>query len=316
MTPELLKERMSGIGGSDIGVILGLSTHATQLDVYLAKRGEDRPGKNEQAMYWGSVLEDVVAREYQLRTGRRIQRINQMLRHPAHEFAIANVDRAIVSPEIAGNVRWKGGRLTTDRILECKTANAFAADQWGPAGSDYVPESYLAQCQWYLGVTGASVADLAVLIGGSDYRIYSLARDDGLIADMIEMAANFWRRVQDGTAPDPQSVADAARKWPRHLAGKSLVVDVTIADACAELRTIAEQKKQIEAMEDVLKVQIMSAFGDAEEITHGGERLATWKNQSANRMDVARLKLELPDVAARFTTSSENRVFRLAKSKE
>lgn len=313
---QFLAERRSGIGGSDIGAILGLSPYRTPMDVFLDKRGETQPKGNEQAMYWGSVLEDVVAQEYQKRKARKVQRVNQMLAHPEHDFMIAHVDRAIIVPEIAGNVRWKAGRLTTNRILECKTANGFAADQWGDVGTDNVPDAYLLQCQWYLSITSAEVADLAVLIGGSDYRIYSLARDDGLIGDMIEEAAEFWKRVQEGVAPDPQSVAEAARKWPRHISGKSLIVDVTVAEACAELETIGQQKKQLEAREDELKTRVMSAFGDAEEVTYMGKKLATWKNQTANRVDTTRLRNELPDIAAQFTTSSESRVFRLIKQKE
>ncbi len=313
---QWLAERRKGIGGSDIGAILGLSPHRTPMDVFLDKRGETQPNGNEQAMYWGTVLEDVVAHEYQKRTDRKVQRVNKILAHPEHDFMLANIDRAIIVPEIAGNVRWKDGRLTTDRILECKTANGFAADQWGEIGSDNVPDAYLLQCQWYMGITRADVADLAVLIGGSDYRIYSITRDDGLIGDMIEAAAEFWKRVQEGVSPDPQSVADAARKWPRHIAGKSLIVDVTVAEACAELKTIGQQKKQLEDREDELKTQVMSAFGDAEEINYMGKKLATWKNQTANRVDTTRLKKEMPDIAAQFTTSSESRVFRLTKSKE
>lgn len=313
---EWLQARRRGIGGSDIGAILGLSKFKTPMDVFLDKTGQITDEASGEHLYWGTVLEDVVAHEYQKRTERKIQRVNQMLAHPEHDFMLANIDRAIIVPEIAGNVRWKDGRLTTDRILECKTANGFAADQWGDVGTDNVPDAYLLQCQWYLGITRADVADLAVLIGGSDYRIYSITRDDSLIGDMIEAAAEFWKRVQEGVAPDPQSVAEAARKWPRHIAGKSLIVDVTVAEACAELETIGQQKKQLEAREDELKTHVMSAFGDAEEITYMGKKLATWKNQTANRVDTTRLKKEMPDIAAQFTTSSESRVFRLTKSKE
>jgi putative phage-type endonuclease len=284
------------------------------MDVFLDKRGEDIKTGNEEAMYWGSVLEEVVANEYQKRTERKVQRVNQMLAHPEHDFMLANIDRAIIAPEIAGNVRWRDGRLTTNRILECKTANGFAFDQWGDAGSDDVPDAYLLQCQWYLCVTRAEVADLAVLIGGSDYRIYSIVRDDALIDDMTEAADRFWKRVQEGIAPDPQSVAESARKWPRHIAGKSLIVDVTTAEACAELSKIGAEKKALESKEDELKTQVMKAFGDAEEISHMGRRLATWKTQQANRLDTRRLKEELPDIAEKFTHVTWSRVFRLAKS--
>ena len=163
---DFLAARRTGIGGSDIGAILGLNHYRTPYDVFLDKTVPDaRPDTAGEAAYWGTTLETVVAREYQRRTGRKVQRVNHLLRHPDHDFAIANIDRAIINPDISGTVRWKDGRLTTDSLLECKTANSFTAADWGDTGTDSVPYSYLCQCQWYLGVTGCQTAELAVLIG-------------------------------------------------------------------------------------------------------------------------------------------------------
>jgi len=190
----LTENRKTGIGGSDIAAILGLlglSQFHTPYDIFLEKTSADTPAQEESdAMYWGTILEDVVAAEYQKRTGNRVQRVKQLLRHKNHDFAIANIDRAIVNPEIAGTVRWKEkeGWLTTNRILECKTANGFMANEWGEAGTDYVPDAYLLQCQWYLAVTQTDIADLAVLIGGNDYRIFTIARDNSLIDGLLEEA--------------------------------------------------------------------------------------------------------------------------------
>lgn len=321
---DWLAARRTGIGGSDIAAILGLSPYRTPLDVYLDKRGElaEQAG-NEQAMYWGTVLEDVVATEYASRTGRRVQRVNTMLRHPEHAFMLANIDRAVINPDVAGTVRWKDGALTTDRILECKTANSFAASQWGEPGSDSVPDAYLLQVQWYMGITQASVADLAVLIGGSDYRIYSIARDDGLVADMIEAAADFWKRVQTGTPPDPQSADDARRLWPSHIAGKSVIVDVSVADDVAALADCKARIKTIDAEADAIETRILTAFGDAEEITHMGQRLATWKtNKASVRTDWKALvhhhwPVPPAELVEQFTTTQPGaRVLRLAKNKE
>lgn len=311
---EFLAQRRNGIGGSDIAAIVGLSPWRTPYDVWLDKRGEgEQLDPDTPALYWGTILEDVVAREYGVRSGRRIQRVNAQLVHPDHEFVTANIDRAVVNPEISGVVRWRDGRLSTDRILECKTANGFAAQMWGEAGTDAVPEYYLLQCMWYLGVTGAEVADLAVLIGGSDYRIYSIARDNELIADLYDAGAKFWSLVQSGTAPDPQSVSDAQRMWPRHIAGRSVIVDVDVASACRRLAQVKAEAKALEDEETRLKDVICCAFGDAEEITNGGVKLATWKAQSVSRLNVKALQAAHPDIAALFTDTTETRVLRLAK---
>jgi putative phage-type endonuclease len=70
---EWLAARRTGIGGSDIAAILGLSPWRTPLDVYRDKvDGAEQP--ETEAMRWGRLLEDVIAREYAVRAGVRIQR--------------------------------------------------------------------------------------------------------------------------------------------------------------------------------------------------------------------------------------------------
>lgn len=292
---EWLAARRTGIGGSDIGAILGLSPYRSPLDVYLDKRGETADADNgNEAMYWGTVLEDVVAREYAQRAGRKVQRINTMLRHPEHKFALANLDRAVINPQIAGTVRWRDGQLTTDRILECKTANARMADQWGEPGSDFVPDTYLLQVQWYMAVTSTQVADLAVLIGGSDYRTYTIARDDGLIADMLAEAEAFWKLVLAGTPPAPRSADDARRLWPQHIAAKKVVVGQDIAGACADLLSLKGERDEIDARIEAKQLQVMTAMGDAEVAEFEGFTLATWKTaKPSKRTDWKTLALGL-----------------------
>ncbi|MCM1513313.1 MAG: YqaJ viral recombinase family protein [Oxalobacter formigenes] len=310
---DFLAARQTGIGGSDIGPILGLSPFRTAYDVFLDKT---QPEEREEtdAMYWGTILEDVVAAEYQKRSGRKVQRVPHLLRHPEHDFAIANIDRAVIVPEIAGNVRWKNGRLTTDRILECKTANAYVAGEWGDPGTDSVPDTYILQCQWYMGVTGTKVSDLAVLIGGNDYRMFTIERDDALIADLLAEAETFWNNCKKGIAPDPRSTEELARKFPRHIAGKSVSVDFSIAHACERLSDIKTRIKRMEEEADDFRMIILQAIGDAEAITFEGKTIATWKTRKATRLDTKRLKEEQPEMVARYIKETESRVLSLKQN--
>jgi putative phage-type endonuclease len=315
---EFLHRRRAGIGGSDIAAILGLSKYKTAYDVWLDKRGE-APAEDESDkpwLYWGSVLEDVVAKEYGQRTGSKVQRVNAQLIHPERDFAVANIDRAVVNPDIAGRVWWKDGRLTTDRILECKTANGFAANLWGEPGSDQVPESYLCQCQWYLGITGARYADVAVLIGGSDYRTYTIEAMPDLFSDMMSEAEAFWKLVQDGVAPDPQTLADAQARWPQHVAGKTAVASIPTVRAIEELDAIKQQAKALAEREEALKLQIMAEAQDAEILTDMGTPIATLKTQSATRIDAKALRADHPGIADLYSKTSSSRVLRIKSRKE
>ena len=314
---EFLERRRTGLGGSDIAAIVGLSKFATPYDVWLSKRGEAPEDDSDKPwLYWGAVLEDVVAKEYALRTGNKVQRVNAQLIHPEHHFAMANIDRAVVNPEIRGNVRWIDGRLTTDRILECKTANGFAASLWGADGTDEIPDYYVCQVQWYMGITGARYADVAVLIGGNDYRSYTVEAHPELFADLLTEAQAFWKLVENGIAPDPQTVADAQARWPQHLASKSIVASGSVARAVDDLAELKERMSEMKAQEDALKLQVMSAMGDAEILEDMGEPIATWKTQAADRLDVKALRKDHPDIAALYTKSTSTRVLRIKSRKD
>ena len=98
---DWLQARKAGIGGSDIAALLGLSKYKTPLQLWMDKTGradENFDADSLERMHWGTVLEDVVARHYADQRGVKVQRINQILHHPAVAIAMANIDRAVVEP--------------------------------------------------------------------------------------------------------------------------------------------------------------------------------------------------------------------------
>lgn len=308
---DWLKGRQSGIGGSEIAAIVGLSQYRTPMQVWESKVNPVQDEETSQPAYWGTVLEDVVAKEYALRTGRKVQRLTKQMMHPDFSFAIANIDRAIINPDIAGRVFWKDGKLTTDRILECKTANGFSVKQWGEVGSDQVPDSYLIQCQWYMAVTGASICDLAVLIGGQDFRIYTINRDDDLINDLLIQGAEFWELVQNKIAPDPINYPEAVKKW--NLSDLSLVVqaDESLVDDLEKIQVIKSQVKELETQEDVIKARILMAMKEAETLTYQGFKVATCKTQTRTSFDAKAFEKDHPELYAQYKKSSSTRVLRI-----
>ena len=61
---EWLEHRKTGIGGSDAGAIMGVNKYVTPLDLYNDKLGlVEKDLSDNQAVYFGNVLEDVVAQE-------------------------------------------------------------------------------------------------------------------------------------------------------------------------------------------------------------------------------------------------------------
>ena len=189
---DWLRLRQTGIGGSDISAIMGFNSYKTAYDLYHDKINDVVADAQSESAYWGTILEDVVAKEYALRNDCKVQKVNYMIRHPEFDFALANIDRAVINPSISGNVRFKDGKLTTDRLLEVKTASEYMKSNWGDEESDQVPDNYNLQCQWYMGITGVNECDLALLLGGNKYRQYNIKFDPELFVILIEEARNFW----------------------------------------------------------------------------------------------------------------------------
>lgn len=292
--------RQSGIGGSDAAVILGLSHWKSPVQLYYEKRGEIGLDPPNEAMHFGNLLEEVIAREYARRTGQKVARVNSTLRHPDHSWMMAHIDRRILNQ-------------ADGMLLECKTAGKWwKASDWGESGTSDIPDYYMPQIQHYLAVTGWKSADLAALLAGNDFRIYSIERDDHYIKNLIASEADFWRRIQENDPPGPESEDDCRLLWA-DANGETAIASDEILEAFHTLHSVRERIKNDEATESALKIKIQEFMADNTFlIGPSGEKLATWKNQESIRLDTARIKSEAPDLYEKFGKKSVSRVFRIS----
>ena len=283
-----LAERRTGIGGSDVAAILGLSKWSTPLAVYLDKIGEAPAVEDNGPMRWGRYLEPVIRQAYSDETGRNV-RVMDMIRHPTREYMLANID----------------GFTDDGRLLEIKTART--AEGWGEVGTDQIPTPYLFQVQHYLEVTGFEFCDVAVLIGGSDFRLYEVGVDPELCRMIVEAEAEFWSRVQRREPPEPVTMADAIARWGRSSLTETLEADETVLGAIELLRNARVKKAEVEAIEENAKAVIMCALGERDTLVgQDGKTLATWKAQAgAKRLDTKALKELRPTVYAEFEKQGE-----------
>lgn len=286
---DWLEARRGGIGGSDVAAILGLSKWKSPLAVYQEKRGEIGSQPDNEAMRWGRYLEPVVRQAYADATGREVRVPPDMLRHPQHEFMLANLD----------------GFTDDQRVVEIKTARS--ADGWGEPGSDQVPQAYCLQIQHYMLVTAFPVADVAVLIGGSDFRIYEVPADRELQDMLVQAEAEFWDRVQRGNPPEPTTYAEAQQRWGRASIPRSVVATATVEEACFALRRIKAAREELEAQEEAARLQIVSLLGEADTLVDlNGTPICTWKaSAGAKRFDAAAFKEAHPDLYAQFVKAGE-----------
>lgn len=293
---DWLMERTKGIGGSDSGIVLGLNKYKTPFELWLEKTGRVTPEEiDSEAIYWGNQMEDVVAREFMKRTGKKVHNDNHMHFHPDYPFIFANVDRLLYGESA---------------VLECKTASAYLAKLWQ---DDEVPETYLTQVQHYLGVTGLDHAYIAALIGGNKFVYKEIQRDDELIKMIFDAEVKFWNDYVVADVPPPLDGTSAAEKYlkekyERAEEEKEVILNNGSKDLLAEymqlkatLEPLTGRKKEIE---NLIKAQLKDA-----EKGIAGDYIAKWFNITSRRIDSKELKKGYPDVYQQVLKESTYRRF-------
>lgn len=263
ITEAQRKARMLGIGGSDMPIILGLSSYKTPYQLYLEKIGETLPEERESDLqYWGNQLEAIVRDEFIKRHGVEVQ-TPDTLHHPDYDFMLGNLDGFI--PQY-------------NAVLEIKTTNQFMAKEWGESGSDIIPLSYLVQVAHYCAVTNAEGAYIAVLIGGNDYRELCYTRDLALEARLIEEGCKFWSCVQTRTEPTPINIDDLRLKYPSHTPEKTKTIIPNVAQQISALSETRFKIKELNDVEEKYKFNVMQFMEDAEcLVDESGRPIVSWK---------------------------------------
>jgi putative phage-type endonuclease len=262
---EWLALRRRGIGGSDAAKVLGISRWGGPLTVYMDKLGLLPPEEEQsEAAYWGTTLEEVVAREFTRRSGLRVRRKNAIVHHKNYPWMIANVDREVVG---------------TNKGLECKTVSAYKADEWT---GDEVPDAYYIQCQHYMAVMEWESCYIAALVGGQRFVFKEILRNDEEINFIIDAERLFW---EDHVVPRIPPLAglfdDAGELFPSQT-GDDLETptdeDLLVAREMYEIR---EKLKPLEDEKMRLEAYLKTRIGERA----GLDGVATWK-QAASRVAV------------------------------
>lgn len=266
---EFLKRRKNFIGGSDIGCIIGVNPYKTALDIYIDKTTDTIDETISEPARFGSLLEDIVAQEYSHKTGNKVEIEQELIIHPQYPIACANIDRWVNNKEF---------------ILECKTAGFMKRNEWGEEYTDQIPEHYLCQCAWYAAVCDVPKVDIAVLIGGQAFKIYTYYRNIEFEEKLLQIGLNFWNNhVIPRIAPPPTNLADIVTLYPKSTGnGSSIEANETIISKIERLKVIKSQEKTLQ--EEIKDIQfIVKSFMKEHDslVDSGGQTLITWRNSSS-----------------------------------
>lgn len=304
---DWLEVRKRGIGGSDAAAAVGLNPYKSQIELWLEKTGRDAdlpkpdPNNTREPVYWGTLLEPIVAAAYTQQTGHRVRRVNAVLQHATHPFMLANLDREVIG-------------VPGVQILECKTAGEFGARHW----QDGVPEYVQLQVMHQLAVTGKQAADIAVLLCGQALEVHRIERDDVLIAQLIELEGQFWHHVETDTPPpgDGSESADRALRclYPRDTgATVDFSEDRQLSGTFADLVAVRGQIESLEQAAAKLKQGIQQAMGDASRALFETGEVTFKRSKDSSGTDLDRLLADHPHLAQQYTISKAgSRRFRIS----
>ena len=286
-----LEVRRGSIGGSDAGVVMGLSPWKSPYTLWLEKTGQlkEEDKSDCDAVHFGNVLEGVIAGEFCQREGKRVKRCG-LYRSKDFPFLTGSFDRLLIG-EAAG--------------LEIKTASAWKGKAWDDG---QIPPPYYLQCQHYMLVSGFSHWYIAALIGGQKYSCWKVERNESDIKALLEAEKDFWDKVQRGIMPGldgSPSTTDALKA----IYGGGQVEPVSLPHDSLKLverlEELKELKEGLELEARGLQNQLCVMLGDAEVgIIGEGEtsRKVSWKSYPGKvTIDSKALKKDLPEVFKKYS---------------
>lgn len=285
LTAEQQAFRRTGCGASEVGMVLGLSPWGGPWDVFAAKTGAAPPMEETQAQKRGRILEPAVLQFWAEETGCALIASPGTIRSAAHPLVICTPDALGREAGPVNSAPGDGLLDVADRVVQAKTAHGRTAHLWGPEGTDEVPDSYLLQVQWEMAATGLRRADLAVLLGGDDFRVYRLDFNEALFGYALERVERFWRDHVVTGRPPPLTDSDKAREWLRQtfpkekraeLAPATPEVEALLADLLEVKASLANLEPRAEALGNQLRALIGDGAGFV-----GAAGRATWKANKA-----------------------------------
>ena len=312
-----LAQRQTGIGSSDLPVLLDLSRFKTPLDLWADKRGlvEDEPAG--VAAEWGNRLEDAVARWWLDHYGR-----------PA-----GPTRTELVPVPTACHVARPWQMVSIDRLIECcpdghehcalevKTRSAYVAGHW----ADGVPDDVAAQCLWQIDALGLDAVHVVVLIGGNDPRVFTVLPNPDVQRDLRALGEAFHRRVLDNDPP-PATLDDRTLSLFRRMFGdpagelaqKATPDELdTIHDLLDEYEAAHKAGKAQEAAKTAAKVALVAlldhAAGATDLVDPAGVPLFTWRTKTTRRVDLDAMRTDAPDFVGKYTTTKTDRTFNVTR---
>ncbi len=196
-SPEWLEQRESGIGGSEVASILGLSPYKSAVTLFYEKLGLIEPAPATTPMKLGNLLEPgiVEAFKHEYPTIR--------VHHENLTFASLEDPRFRANPDAI--IEDQDGNLS---ILEIK----FTSQYWTE-----IPQHYRYQVLWYQFVTGLKNPATLYAVTGGSLRAFTVEYDETLM-ELVKTAVIAFCALLEAETPPSYDGSDSTYQTLRELA--------------------------------------------------------------------------------------------------
>lgn len=292
---DWLQARKAGLGGSDIGALLGLSTYTSELEVYYSKVEDLPEPEPNEAMEIGRDIESWIIDRWVKHNdvAGLVRRSNQIIQSDVFPFLLHSPDAVVYPP--------------TDDPYGIEVKNIRSDQHWDP-----LPEFYYAQVQHGLLCSGLDRWIVVALVGGQKLITREIEPDKEMQGRIALSAERFWNtHVLPKVPPDPDGSESAQnalrRRWEVSEDDIAIVPD-------SDYQSLKHLSERVErAKKDYAKAcgLIQAKMGPKEHARlEDGTKVATWKTGTRKSIDTKRLRDEEPKLAEKFEKVTPTRVFR------
>ncbi len=305
-----LAARGGGVGGSEVGALVGISPYETSFSVFNTKMNGGKDLNHLAPVEWGHRLEQVVAEKCAEMIGLTSRFAGGLWANMDDPILRVTPDRFACKPR-----SWKAIGL-----IECKTAGDD--DDWAEGtitatgqGTGLAPLHYQAQLQWQMGILGLTKGWLGCFVLGRerDYFVVECDFNRPWFEELAAEARRYW--VENVLADEPPMVdlrhpktAELLKEIHPNVVRPSVDLDEEDAEFWLKDYTDAVAKfKDAEANLDSIKNYFRMMVSDAAAGYVGNRKVVSNPEVGSTRIDVAALKEKYPEIAAELTVKSHHR---------
>lgn len=318
-----LETRTNSIGGSEIGMIAGISDYGSALTVFNDKLGLSKKFNGNSHTVYGNRMEPIIRyyiqEDFQKDTGIKLTTYEYpfMMIDKEIPYLSANIDGLAKTDE--DYVYWENRDtgeikyIPKDKYIgiEIKTAGEFLKKMWE---GDEIPGTYLAQIYHYMGITGLDYF-LIIYQMGKEFKWKVIPRNDDDIKALREIGKDFWENhIITKIPPDPTGNKKETEQIneQQNLTNDEINLD---NDLLEQYQEYSDKIKEFEKEKERIKQELFLQMGNANKATDGHFKVSRFEVKR-DSIDNKMLKEKYPvtyETVLKGTTSFVN--MRISKCK-